>query len=100
MSPRRSLVVLLTIVLGVLMAIGLFGANPPARQLSDDDYVAIALSQPQVFHPSGATSSPRVQATGVSHESGSVIVDVVSDGQRYRVVIDARTNQVTQVIRQ
>ncbi len=29
-----------------------------------------------------------------------VIVDVVSDGQRFRVFIDPRTNKVTQVAKQ
>ena len=100
MSPRRVVVALLAIVLGVLMSLGMWGANQPARSLSDDEYIAIALSQPQVFHPSGATSGSRVAATGVTHDGTNVLVDVVSDGQRYRVTIDSRSNQVTQIQKQ
>jgi hypothetical protein len=101
MTPRRVAVAILTIVLGVLMAIGVFGANQPTRRtLSDDDYIAIALSQPQVFHPSGATSGKQVVATKVDRTADFVIVDVTSDGSRFRVFIDPRSNQVTQVVRQ
>ena len=100
MTPRRVAVAVLTIVLGVLMAVGVFGANQPSRQLSDDDYRAIAVSQPQVFHPSGPTSGQQVQATNVTREGSTVAVDVISDGQRFRVIIDARTNQVTQIVKQ
>ena len=90
----------MVIILGVLMAVGLFGANIPTRTLSDDDYRAIAVSQPQVFHPSGPTSGQQIQAGNVTREGNTVSVDVISDGQRFRVVIDARNNQVTQVVRQ
>ena len=100
MSPRRVGVAIITIVLGVLMAVGMFGANVPSRTLSDDDYRAIAVSQPQVFHPSGPTSGQQVQAQNVTREGNTVTVDVVSDGQRFRVFIDSRNNQVTQIVRQ
>lgn len=100
MSPRRVGAVVLVIVLGVLMAIGLFGANTPTRALSDDDYRAIAISQPQVFHPSGPTSGQQVSAGNVTREGSTVTVDVISDGQRFRVVIDSRSGQVTQVVKQ
>ena len=100
MSPRRVGAAVLVIVLGVLMAVGLFGANAPARNLSDDDYRAIAISQPQVFHPSGATSGQQIQAGNVTREGNTITVDVISDGQRFRVIIDARNNQVTQVTKQ
>ena len=100
MSPRRVSAIVLVIVLGVLMAVGMFGANQPTARLTDDDYRAIAVSQPQVFHPSGPTSGQQIQAGNVTHEGSTVTVDVVSDGQRFKVVIDARTNQVTQITRQ
>ena len=90
----------MVIVLGVLMAVGLFGANVPARTLSDDDYRAIAISQPQVFHPSGPTSGQQISAGNVTREGNTISVDVVSDGQRFKVVIDARNNQVTQIVKQ
>lgn len=99
MSPRRVGVAIMVIVLGVLMAVGLFGTNLPTRSLSDDDYRAIAIS-PQVFHPSGPTSGPRVLPGNVTHEGNTVTVEVTSDGQRFRVVIDARTNQVIQIVKQ
>jgi len=100
MTPRRVAVAVLTIVLGVIMALGVFGANQPTRQLTDDDYRAIAISQPQVFHPGGPSSGQQVQAGNVTREGNTVTVDVASDGQRFRVIIDARSNQVTQVVRQ
>jgi hypothetical protein len=100
MSPRSVGVAILVIVLGVLMAVGMFGANVPSRTLTDDDYRSIAISQPQVFHPSGPTSGQQVQAGNVTREGNTVTVEVVSDGQRFKVVIDARSNQVTQIVKQ
>ncbi len=100
MTPRRAAAAVLAIVLGVLLALGAWSADQPSGSLSDDDYIAIALSQPQVFHPSGATSGQQVRATGIERGGGVVTVHVTSDGQRSRVEIDARTNAVTRVVRE
>jgi hypothetical protein len=98
MTPARIALVLFILVLAALVAVGAWGEGG-STSLSDDDYIAIALSQPQVFHPSGASSGSRVVAERVERGRGSVAVDVISDGERFRVVIDTRTNQVTRVER-
>ncbi|MBU6423309.1 MAG: hypothetical protein KGJ98_08320 [Chloroflexota bacterium] len=96
MTPRRGLVLVLAIVLGVALALGMWGEAPSAPRLSDDGYISIAISQPQVFHPTpgGGTN---VSAQVVEKSSTQVVVEVVSDNTRYRVVIDRRTNEVTDV---
>jgi len=100
MTPRRALVALLAIVMGVLMAVGAWGTTRTSPTLTDDDYRAIAISRPEVFHPGGPTSGGQISAGRVERSSDTVIVDVTSDGSKFRVVIDPRTQQVTQVLRQ
>ncbi len=99
MTPARVAVVAFTLLLAAMLAIGMWGQGGAAR-LSDDDYISIAVSDPQVFHPSGPSSGKRIITTGVEHTSSSVIVNVTSDDTRFRVFIDPRTNKVTQVVRQ
>jgi hypothetical protein len=98
MTPVRVIVVALALVLGALLAVGAWG-EPPTQRLSDDDYIAIALSDPQVFHPTGGTSGQKVVAERVERTPSSVIVTVTSDGIRFNVYIDPRTNRVTEVKR-
>ncbi len=95
MTPRRLIVLALALVLAVALALGMWG-EAPTPMLSDDDYIAIAISQPQIFHPTpgGGTN---VSGQVVERSAGQVVVEVVSDNQRFRVVIDPRTNKVTQV---
>ena len=99
MTPVRIIVVALALVLGALLAVGAWG-QPPTQRLSDDDYIAIALSEPEVFHPTGGTSGRSVSARVAEYTPSRVTVDVTSDGTRFRVFIDPRTNNVTQVLRQ
>ncbi|MDE3192774.1 MAG: hypothetical protein KGN00_03705 [Chloroflexota bacterium] len=96
MTPRRGIILLLAIVLAVALALGMWGEAPTTPRLSDDDYISIAISQPEVFHPTpgGGTN---VQAQVVERSDSGVVVEVVSDNKRFRVVIDPRTNKVTQV---
>jgi hypothetical protein len=97
MTPARVAVVILTLVLASLLAVGVWGERPQPR-LADDEYIAIALSAPEVFHPSGAQSGRSVSAR-VDHDAAPVTVEVTSDGSRFRVLIDPRTNRITQVTR-
>ncbi len=99
MTPVRVVVVVLALVLGALLAVGAWG-EPPTQRLSDDDYISMALSEPEVFHPTGATSGRTVSARVTEYTPSRVTVDVTSDGNRFRVYIDPRTNKVTQVVRQ
>lgn len=99
MTLARVAVVLLTLVLAALLAVGAWGERPQQR-LGDDDYISIALSEPEVFHPTGPSSGKSVVATRVDHTPSTVTVDITSDGIRFRVLIDPRTNRVTQVTRQ
>jgi len=99
MTPARVAVVALTLILAALLAVGAWGQSQGPR-LSDDDYIAIAVSQPEIFHPTGPSSGGSVRATGVEHSRDRVAVNVISDGIRFRVLIDPRTNRVTQVVRQ
>ncbi len=99
MTPARVAVVALTLVLAALLAVGAWGSQGQGPRLSDDEYIAIALSAPEVFHPRGPTSGGTVSAR-VDHNAPPVAVDVVSDGIKFRVLIDPRTNRITQVTRQ
>lgn len=96
MSARRGIVLLLAFVLAALLAVGAWGQAPPARLLSDDDYISIAISQPEIFHPTPGGGG-NVSAHVVSRTNSGVVVEVVSDGRRFRVLIDPSTNKVTQV---
>jgi len=98
MTPVRVLVVILALILGATLAVGTFGA-PPAQRLSDDDYVSIALSDPQVFRPAGPASGRSVVPERVDRSGSNVTVDLIVDGVRLRILIDPRTNKVTQVSR-
>jgi hypothetical protein len=100
MTGRRALVALIAIVMGVLMAVGAWGTAQTAPTLTDDDYRAIAISRPEIFHPGGPTSGGQISVGRVDRSSDSVTVDVTSDGAKFRVFIDPRTHQVTQVVRQ
>ncbi len=97
MTPARVLVVILTLVLAAVLAVGTWGESPQPR-LSDDEYIAIALSAPEVFHPSGGESG-RVVSARIDRGAPPVTVDVTSDGARFRVLVDPRTNRITQVTR-
>lgn len=100
MTPPRILVVILALLLGATLAVGTLGApQPPAPAMSDDDYIAIALSDPQVFRPTGPGSGKSVQPERVDRSGSNVAVDVTVDGIRFRVLIDPRTNRITQVTR-
>lgn len=98
MTPRRGIVLLLTLVLAALLAVGAWGQGQNTPRLSDDDYISIAISQPDVFHPTpgGGTN---VSAKVVDRNDAYVAVEVLSDGQRFRVLIDPRTSKVIQVTR-
>ncbi len=96
MTPLRVGVVVLALLLGALMALGAWGQGSSAR-LSDEDYISIAISDPRVFHPTGATSGRSVKAQRVERSGSTVVVDLISDGIPFRVTIDARTEQVTKV---
>jgi hypothetical protein len=99
MTPRRGVVLVLTFVLAALLAVGAWGQVPSSRVLSDDDYISIAISQPEVFHPTpgGGTN---VSAQVVERTDAYVAVEVLSDGQRSRVLIDPRTNKVLQTTKE
>ena len=99
MTPKRGVVVLLAILLGVLLAVGAWSAYQPPTSFSDDDYIATAISQPQIFHPTPGGGT-HVQATSVEHRGNTVIVHVTSDGQRFSVYIEATTDKVTRVVRE
>jgi hypothetical protein len=90
MTPARVLVVILALILGATLAVGTFAAPRPAR--SDDDYIAIARSRPEVFK-AGTPRQVTVQ------RGDPVIVDFVFDNARYVVFIDPRNDQVTGVER-
>lgn len=97
MTLRRVVLLVLAMVLAVALALGAWGDR--SQRLADDDYIAIAISQPEVFHPTPG-GGRSVVATRVEHGDTYVAVDVTSDGERFRVLIDPRTNRVTQVVRQ
>ncbi len=99
MTPPRVLIVILALILGATLAVGPRGAPPPAPSMTDDDYIAIALSDPQVFRPTGPGSGKSVQPERVERSGSNVTVDVTVDGIRFRVLIDPRTNRITQVQR-
>lgn len=94
---RRVVVLGFAIVLAVALALGAWGDR--SQRLGDDDYVAIALSQPDVFHPRGVPSSAAVSARVAERADTYVAVDVTSEGVTFRVFIDPRSNRVTQVVR-
>ena len=97
MTPPRVAVVILALVLAAVLAVGMWGERPQTR-LSDDEYIAIALSAPEVFHPSGGESGRSVSAR-IDRAAPPVTVDVTSDGIRFRVLIDPVTNRIRQVTR-
>lgn len=99
MTPGRVLVVILAILLGATLAVGTLGAPAPLPGRSDDDYIAIALSDPQVFRPTGPGSGKSVQPERVTRSGSVVTVDVTVDGIPFRVTIDARTDRITDVRR-
>jgi hypothetical protein len=87
-SPLRVLAVGVILLLGAVLAVGTFGG--PTQYRADEDYIAIARSQPEVFR----AGTPRA----ISVQRGSdVVVDFTFDRARYRVHIDPRTDQVTRV---
>jgi hypothetical protein len=91
MTPARLLVAILALLLGATLAVGTFGAPPPPAR-SDEDYIAIARSQPEVFR-AGVPRQVTVQ------RGNPVIVEFVFDRERYRVHIDPRSDTVTRVER-
>lgn len=100
MTPVRVLVVILALILGATLAVGTWGAPPGTEpRLSDDDYVSIALSDPQVFRPSGPGSGRNVTVSRVERARAGVIVHVTVDGIRFQVLIDPRTDRVKEVTR-
>ncbi|MBI2983569.1 MAG: hypothetical protein HYY42_05255 [Chloroflexi bacterium] len=100
MTPVRVPVVILARILGATLAVGTWGQPPGATgRLSDDDYISIALSDPQVFRPTGPGSGKSVQPERVDRSGAVVTVDLTVDGIRFRVLIDPRTNRITQVLR-
>lgn len=100
MTPGRLAVVLLTFVLAALLAVGMWGGGNGTAPRSNDDYIAIAISDPRIFHPTGPSSGRQVVAENVERNGSTVIVTVISDGDRFKVYIDARTDRVTNVERQ
>lgn len=98
MTARRAIVLILALVLAVALALGMWGEGP-APTLSDDDAISIAISQPQVFHPTPGGGT-RVSGQVVERTATAVVVEVVSDGQRFRVTIDPRTREVDQVTKE
>ena len=88
MTPARVLIIVLILLLGATLAVGTLGQ--PAQYRADEDYIAIARSQPEVFR-AGVPRQIAVQ------RGNPVIVDFVFEGGRYRVSIDPRTDQVTRV---
>lgn len=88
MTPIRILVVLLALLLGATLAVGTLGT--PSPKLSDDDYIAIARSEPTVFR---AGTPRRIQV----QRGDPVVVTFVFDSERYQVFIDPRTQRVTGV---
>jgi hypothetical protein len=91
MTPARILGILLILVLGATLAVGMWGERP-RREPSDDDYIAIARSQPEVFR-AGVPRQVTVQ------RGDPVIVEFVFDRERFVVSIDPRRNEVTSVTR-
>jgi hypothetical protein len=92
MTPVRVLVVILALLLGATLAVGTFGAPPSPPGRSDEDYIAIARSQPEVFR-AGTPRQVTVQ------RGDPVIVELVFDQGRFLVSIDPRRNEVTAVTR-
>lgn len=99
MTPRRAIVLVLTFVLAALLALGAWGSNAPPAAKDDDHYISIAISQPQVFHPTPGGGT-HVSAQVVERTSSYVAVEVTSDNDRFRVLIDPQTDKVTQVTRE
>ncbi len=97
MTPVRAGVVLLALVLAALLAVGAWG-QPPGRELSDQDYISIAISQPDVFHAS-APPSEGIRARVVERTPSLVTVEVDYGTATYLVYVDPRTRQVTGVVR-
>lgn len=89
MSPARVGVVVLTLVLAALLAVGVWGQQPQAPR-TDDDYIAIARSVPEVFK-AGTPGQVTVD------RSGRLAVDFWFAKERIRVFIDPRTDRVQEV---
>jgi hypothetical protein len=90
-SPLRVLGVGVILLLGATLAVGMWG-EAPQRQRSADDYISIAISQPEIFRagaPLRTTVTP----------SNPVVVEIEFERERYRVYIDPRTDQVMRVER-
>lgn len=98
---KRVLLTVVALILGVSMALSsmMWWDDPGSAPRSDDDYIAIALSDPQVFRPTGPGSGRSVVPERVDRSGSVVTVDLTVDGIKFRVLIDARTDQITQVIR-
>ncbi len=94
MSPRRIGVFILTLVLGVVLALGSWRwwNDPGAATRSDDDYIAIARSRPEVFH-AGTPQKVTVD------RSGRLAVDFWFERERIRVFVQPRTDTVEEVVR-
>jgi hypothetical protein len=92
MTPGRVLIVILALILAASLALGTLGAPPSPPGRSDEVYIAIARSQPEVFR-AGTPRQVTVQ------RGDPVIVEFVFDRERYRVHIDSRTDAVTRVER-
>lgn len=98
MTPVRVLVVIMVLLVAVTLAVASF-APPPQQRLSDDDYISIALSDPQVFRPRGPGSGGSVTVNKVERTSADVIVQLTVDGIAFQVTIDPRTNRIRDVVR-
>ncbi len=99
MTPVRVAVVVLALLMGALLAVGTWGQPPVQDGLSDDDYISIALSDPQVFRPTGPGSGRSVQVSRVERAPSGVIVSLTVDGIGFRVLIDPRTQRIKDVTR-
>jgi hypothetical protein len=93
MTPGRALAVGLILVLGVVMALGSLSwwNDPGAASRSDEDYIAIARSEPTVFR---AGKPERVAVD----RSGRLAVDFWFETERIRVFIQPRTDRVEEVV--
>jgi hypothetical protein len=98
-TPRRGVVLLLTLVLAALLALGMWGTAAPPAAKDDDHYISIAISQPQIFHPTPGGGT-KVSANVVERTPSYVAVEVISDNERFRVLIDPQTDKVEQVIKE
>ncbi len=93
MTPRRLLLTVFALVLGVVMALGSLSwwNDPGAASRSDEDYIAIARSAPEVFK----AGTPR-QVT--VDRSGRLAVDFWFEKERIRVFVQPRTDRVEEIV--